>query len=150
MATNKTNRNNGKNRNEMVAAGAGIAALAAGIYFFFGPDGKKHQKKMKGWMVSMKGEVLEKLEETQEVTEPVYNNIVDSIASAYSIAGKIPKNEIMELASDMKRQWRTIKKTVGGNKSTSRKSSSKKSTARPSAKKSSAKTSKKATSSRKR
>ena len=105
---NKNSGRLGMDNKEMVAAGAGVAALAAGIYFFFGPDGKKHQKKMKGWMVRMKGEVLEKLEDAKEISEPVYNEIVDTVAKTYSVAGKVPREEIMALAQDLKRQWRTI------------------------------------------
>ena len=93
---------------DMAAVGGAIAAIAAGAYFFFGPDGKKHQKKMRGWMVSMKGEVLQRLEEARDVSEPIYQEIVDSVAKAHSVAGKIPKDEIMSLAMDLKKQWRTI------------------------------------------
>jgi hypothetical protein len=111
----------------MAAMGAGLAALAAGAYFFFGPDGKKHQKKMKGWMVRMKGEVLEKLENAQEVTQPIYNDIVDTVAKAQAVAGNIPKAEVLALAEDLKRQWKVItrssspKKTVKLTKKTSAK-----------------------------
>jgi len=97
----------------MVKVGVGVAALAA-AYFFLGPDGKKHQKKMKGWMVRMKGEVLEKLEDVQEITEPIYNEIVDTVAKANEVNSKIPKAEIMQLAVDLKRQWRTIRRTASG------------------------------------
>jgi hypothetical protein len=105
-------QNDGMNKKEMAAVGAGIAAVAAGAYFFFGPDGKKHQKKMRGWMVRMKGEVLERLEEAQEITEPMYHEIVDTVAKTYEVAGKIPREEIVGLAGDLKRQWRTIKRTA--------------------------------------
>ena len=124
----KKNNNNDLAENAMM--GAGLAILAAGAYFFLGPDGKKHQKKMRGWMVRMKGEVLEKLEDAKDVSEPVYNDIVDTVARANAVAGKIPKNEIMALAQDLKKQWKTIR---GGSlpkqakRSTSKKSSSKKS-----------------------
>lgn len=94
----------------------GIAALAAGAYFFLGPDGKKHQKKMKGWMVKMKGEVLEKLEDMQDVTEPIYREVVDTVARAQEVNDKIPRSEILSLATELKRQWRTIKKSAGSDK----------------------------------
>jgi hypothetical protein len=93
-----------------VAAIVGFAALAAGAYFFLGPDGKKHQKKMKGWMVKMKGEVLEKLEEMEEVTEPVYRQVVDTVARAQEVNDKIPRSEILALATDLKREWRSIRR----------------------------------------
>jgi hypothetical protein len=109
---NKSNQNEKMNSGEMALVGAGIAAVAAGAYFFFGPDGKKHQKKMRGWMVRMKGDVLERLEEAQEVSEPIYHEIVDTVAKTYEVAGKIPHEEILGLASDLKKQWRTIKRTA--------------------------------------
>lgn len=112
MASNNTNE--GVDMKEVAAVGAGIAAIAAGAYFFFGPDGKRHQKKMRGWMVRMKGEVLERLEEARDVSEPVYNDIVDTVAKANAVAGKIPKAEILALAADLKRQWRTISKSSRG------------------------------------
>ncbi|MES2214142.1 MAG: hypothetical protein V4465_02000 [Patescibacteria group bacterium] len=96
------------NNQDKMMMGAGLAVLAAGAYFFLGPDGKKHQKKMKGWMVKMKGEVLERLEEAKDVSQPVYDDIVDTVAKANAVAGKIPKSEILALASDLKRQWRSI------------------------------------------
>lgn len=88
--------------------GAGIAALAAGIYFFQTDAGKKHAKKMKGWMVRMKGEVLEKIEELEEVTQPIYDKIVDQVAEAQLVAKNVPKEEVFALAQDLKRNWNSI------------------------------------------
>ncbi|MDB5194027.1 MAG: hypothetical protein JWN50_41 [Parcubacteria group bacterium] len=113
MATNK----------EKMLLGAAVAALAAGAYFFNTTEGKKHAKKMKGWMVKMKGEVLEKIEDVEEVTEPVYREIVDTVANAQILASKIPRSEILALATDLKRQWNSIKKLSTGK--TSRRKSAK-------------------------
>ncbi len=129
MANGK-NTNNRMDTKEEVLIGAGLAALAAGAYFFLGPKGKKHQKQMKGWMVKMKGEVLEKLEEAKEVTEPIYNDIVDTVAKANEVKGKIPQTEINALARDLKKQWRTLNRTLKGKSGGSRKSTTKK-TSRP-------------------
>jgi|AAFX01.1.fsa_nt_gi hypothetical protein len=113
MANGK-NSNKGMDSKEEVLIGAGLAALAAGAYFFLGPKGKKHQKQMRGWMVKMKGEVLEKLEEAKEITEPIYNDIVDSVAKTNAVAGKIPQAEIKALAADLKRQWRSLNRSLKG------------------------------------
>jgi hypothetical protein len=108
------------NNTEKIMIGAGAAALAAGIYFFQTKHGKRNAKKLKGWMVRMKGEVLEKLEEAEEVTEPVYRGIVDTVANAEIVASKIPRSEILALATDLKRQWNMIRRMSGGKKTTRR------------------------------
>ena len=131
MANGK-NSNNKINAKEEVLIGAGLAALAAGAYFFLGPKGKKHQKQMKGWMVKMKGEVLEKLEEAKEVTEPIYNDIVDTVAKTNEVAGKIPQAEIKALAADLKKQWRSLNRSLKGQRKSS---TPKRSSSRPTAKK---------------
>lgn len=115
MANGKNSKNT-MNKKEEVIIGAGLAALAAGAYFFLGPKGKKHQKQMKGWMVKMKGEVLEKLEDAKEVSEPIYNDIVDAVAKANEVKGKIPETEIRALALDLKKQWRSLSRTLMGKK----------------------------------
>jgi aminoglycoside phosphotransferase family enzyme len=127
-----TKKQTGVNAKEMAMVGAGIAAIAAGAYFFFGPQGKKHQKQMKGWMVRMKGEVLEKIEGAKEMSEEAYNEIVNTVARTHELAGKIPKEEIMALATDLKKQWRSIKKNASGTKKVVKKASA---TAKKTAKK---------------
>ncbi len=114
----------GSNAREVVLVGASIAAVAAGAYFFFGPNGKKHQKQMRGWMVRMKGEVLEKIEGARELTEEAYNEIVNTVARTYELAGQIPKDEIMALADDLKKQWKSIKKSASDTKKVAKKTSS--------------------------
>jgi hypothetical protein len=96
------------NNTQKALLGAGLAMAAAGAYFFLGPNGKKHQKKMRGWMVRMRGEVLERLEDAREVTQPVYNEIIDAVADTYVVANKVPKDEIMTLAGDLKKHWKAI------------------------------------------
>lgn len=108
--------NNMSNNKEKMLVGAAVAALAAGAYFFNSDQGKKHAKKMKGWMVRMKGEVLEKIEDIEEVSEPVYREIVDTVANAQIVANKIPRSEILTLATDLKRQWNAIKRLSGSAK----------------------------------
>lgn len=99
----KTNKNTvGK----VVAVSAGVAALAAAGYFFFGPSGEKNRKKMKGWIITMKGEVVDKLEKVQEVTEPVYHTIVDTVAKKY--ASIVDKKELDTLVKELKKHWKSI------------------------------------------
>lgn len=101
-----------KNTVKAVVIGAGVAGLAAGAYFFFGPKGKMHQKHAKAWAIKMKAEVIEKLESAREMSQPVYNNIIDTVAKQYAKGAKVGKAEIMDLATDLKKHWKAVSRTT--------------------------------------
>ncbi len=96
---------------EAVAISAGVAALAAASYYFLGPKGEKHRRQLKSWSIKMKGDVVEKLEKLQDVSEPVYRSIVDAVAAKYVRESGAARNEIEELAEDLKRTWRSISRS---------------------------------------
>ncbi len=121
MATKKIVKKSGSNASSVVEGailGAGIAGLAATAYFFFGPKGKKNQKHAKAWAIKMKGDVVEKLETAREISEPVYQQIIDSVASQYEKGMKASHEEINELALDLKKHWKTL---TGSKKTAKRK-----------------------------
>ena len=93
---------------EAVAISAGVAALAAASYYFLGPKGAKHRRQLKSWSIKMKGDVVEKLEKLQDVSEPVYRGIVDAVAAKYVRESGAARSEIEALAEDLKRTWRSI------------------------------------------
>jgi len=88
--------------------GASLAGLATTAYFFFGPKGKKHRQHAKAWAIKMKGEVVEKLEKAREITEPVYREIIDSVARDYKKGKKASQPEIAALAADLKKHWKSM------------------------------------------
>ncbi len=92
--------------------GASLAGFAATTYFFFGPKGKKNQKHAKAWAIKMKADVIEKLEMARDITEPVYHEIIDSVAKEYAKGSKAGQKEIKELAQDLKKHWKTISKSA--------------------------------------
>lgn len=105
--TQHNNDNNSSGAKTLALVGAGIAALAAG-YYFLGPDGKRHQKHAKSWAIKMKADVIEKLEDAQDVTEEMYSDIVDSIAAKYDKGVIATKEEVDDLAKDLKKHWKQI------------------------------------------
>lgn len=109
---NKKNMSTGK----VAAIGAGVAALAAATYYFFGPQGQKNRKSVKGWMIKMKGEIVDRLEDAQEVTEAVYNQIVDSVAENYLKGGKAASADVKMFVEMLKKQWRGISKSTSPQK----------------------------------
>jgi hypothetical protein len=95
---------------QLAVIGASLAGLAATAYFLFGPKGKKHQKQAKAWAIKMKGAVVEKLETAREITEPVYNEIIDAVSKEYKKSKKATQPEIEELAVDLKKHWKSMSK----------------------------------------
>lgn len=105
--TNKKTKS-GSGAVELAVVGATLAGLAATTYFFFGPKGKTHQKHAKAWAIKMKGDVVEKLESAREMSEPAYQEIIDSVAGEYTKGKKASQKEIDALAQDLKKHWKTI------------------------------------------
>jgi hypothetical protein len=112
---NETKKGGSKAVN-LVILGASLAGLAASAFFFFGPKGVKNQKHAKAWAIKMKGDVVEKLEMADEVSEAAYQEIIDSVAAEYKKGMKAGDEEINALAQDMKKHWKTISRSARGMK----------------------------------
>ena len=97
-----------------VAIGAGIAAVAAISYFFFGPSGENRRRKLKGWMIKMKGEIIQEIESSEHLTEAAYHDIVDTAAAAYRTA--VNPSELHKFVANLKRHWKKIKQEAEAKK----------------------------------
>lgn len=95
---------------QALAVGAGVAVASAAAYLLMGPEGKKNRKQIKGWAVKMKGEMIEKLEDLQEVTEPMYNKVVDEISSKYAKVKNIDQEDVNEVVGELKKHWKALAK----------------------------------------
>ena len=125
--TNKT----GNGKILKVGAGLAIAAAAvAGAYFLYGKNGAKNRKKIRGWMLKMKGEVLERMEAMPELTEAVYHQIVEEAATRYKPLANVDPKELADTASELRGHWKNIQKQLATKpkKSSARRSTSQKST----------------------
>lgn len=91
---------------------AAIAAAAAGAYFLYGKAGPKQKKKIKGWMLRMKGEVMDGLESLRDMSGDAYEKMVDKISRKYQSAKNIDKDEVAALAKELKGYWKNISKHV--------------------------------------
>jgi len=107
MATKKSESGN------RVIVGAGIAAVAAaavaGGYFLYGKAGAKKRKKIKGWMLKAKGEVLEQMEKGKEVTEETYHDVIDKVSQKYQSVKNIDPTELQQMVKELKSHWKNIK-----------------------------------------
>ncbi|MEK7641842.1 MAG: hypothetical protein AAB365_02500 [Patescibacteria group bacterium] len=104
---------NHKHESHKTAIGFGLAALAAaaaGAYYLYGSDKvSKNRRKVKSWMLKMKAEVMDKIEEAKELTEEGYQNIVDTAAEKYRALKDVDADEVSELANRMRSHWKDIK-----------------------------------------
>ncbi len=104
-----------KSTKKSSGSGLGIAALAAaaaaGVYFLYGSkSATKNRKKVKGWMLKARGEVVEKMEKCKHVDKKDYEAIVDTVAKKYKKLKTVNTKEMSDLAVDLKGQWKEISK----------------------------------------
>lgn len=125
MAKKQANNSGVKKVAAAGVAGVGVAALSVGAYLMFGPDAKKNRKLVRGWAVKMKGEIIEKLENAKEVTEPVYQQVVDQVSKKYTALKNIDQAELMATVNDIKKQWGPILKHHSPKKKTAKKTAKK-------------------------
>ena len=106
-----------------IGVGLGAAAVAAaGAYFLYGSKGAaKNRKAVKSWALMAKGEVLEKLEDAQDMTQKEYEALIKSVSGAYSTAKNASKKDIMEFSKEMKDHWKAIEKAAAPLKKTATK-----------------------------
>ena len=94
---------------KMVGAGLGVAAIAAlGTYLMYGERGEKNRKLVAGWILKMKGEVLEKVEEVGELGEEEYYKIVDEVSGRYARLNKVGAEELKHMTAELKGAWGRI------------------------------------------
>ncbi len=104
------------NTKKYIGAGASLVAVAAGGYFLYGKDGAKNRKKIKGWALKAKGEMLEGIERLKHVNQKTYNEIVDRVAKRYKKFKQVDKKELQRLVTESKSFWDGITKKVPGAK----------------------------------
>jgi len=89
-----------------------VAAATAGAYFLFGKEGATNRKKIKGWVLKAKGEVLDKLEDMKIVNKDKYEAVVDQVTKKYKKVKKVSGPELKKLNKDLKSAWTKIKKEL--------------------------------------
>lgn len=114
MATKKS-KNDGLSGGEKVGIGVALttaAVAAAGAYFLYGsPNAKTNRKKVRGWALKAKGEVLQVLEKAGNMTAEEYQVAVDKIAAGYGSMKDISQNELSDFKKEMMAYWKKIAST---------------------------------------
>ena len=105
-------RSTKNNASKVVAVTAGIAALTAAAYLLFGPEGKKHRKDLKSWMIKMKGEVMEKMEKAKDLTAESYEQILHAVEAKYKSMKNVDADMLAKEVADLKKNWRAMVKNA--------------------------------------
>ncbi len=95
--------------------GVATAAAAFAGYYLFGPKGKENRKVVRGWTLKAKGEILEKIEKLEDISEDTYHNIVDKVMAKYEKLKTTTDEETERLKKELKGRFahvtRDLKKT---------------------------------------
>ena len=92
---------------------AALAAAAAGTYYLFGSDkSARNRRHVKSWMLKMKADVMDEVENIKDLTEDAYDKVIDQISEKYATAKNIDKDELAALAKRMKSHWKEIREDI--------------------------------------
>ena len=119
MPTTKEGQKTGKemmSTSAKVATGFGVAALAAaaaGAVFLYGTDaGKKRRKEISSWMIRMRADIVDKMADMKDWSETSYSDVIDTVANKYKTLKNIDTTELVAVAADLKKHWKTVKSEV--------------------------------------
>ena len=113
MAQKKSN--DGMTNAQKAGIGFGLTAAAvtaAGAYFLYGSKhAVQNRKKVKGWVLKAKGEVLEALEKAEQITEAEYKELVDTASKAYGTVKNATAGEVKDFKKEMEDHWKKLEKS---------------------------------------
>jgi len=113
-AAKKTTTQKHLSNTQKAEIGIGLTAAAvtaAGAYFLYGSkNAEKNRKKVKGWALKAKGEILEALEKAEDITEEEFNNLVEGAAKMYGTVKNASKGEVADFKKEMTAHWKDLKK----------------------------------------
>jgi len=97
---------------QKLGIGVGLTAAAvaaAGAYFLYGSkDAPENRKKVKSGILKAKAEVLEVLENTKEITEEEFNDVVNGVVATYGKVKSLSKKDLAEFKKEMKDNWQDL------------------------------------------
>ena len=109
-----------------ITMGLVAAAAVAGAYFLFNTSkGKKVQRQLRGWMLKVQGEVMERVEQLSDVSQAAYNRIVDEVSTKYLELGTVDSAELKNLQRELKGRWGNIKRELAAGSKSVKKSAPK-------------------------
>ncbi len=113
MAQKKSKKKVSNSKKVGIGIGLTAAAVsAAGAYFMYGSkNASKNRKKVKGWALKAKGEILEALEKAETITEEEYGELVESAIGAYGTLKNATAGEVRDFKSEMGDHWGKLQRS---------------------------------------
>lgn len=103
-----------KDKTSKLAVAGLLASAAAGAVYLYGKDGKRRREKLRGWMLKVKGEVMEKAEQAETLTKDEYHKLVDQAIDKYKGSKSTTQEEITRIRERLKNHWHDIASGVYG------------------------------------
>ena len=89
----------------------GVGAL--GGYLLMGTKkGKKQTARLEKWAMTMKKDVIKKMNQAKKFDKSDYIDAVDTVADTYTREGKAKAEELKGAVKQLKRHWNTIQKEI--------------------------------------
>lgn len=115
----KSTKNSGAKKEmsnaQKIGIGFGLTAAAvsaASAFFLYGSKkAPQNRKKVKGWMLKAKGEVLEALEKAESITAEEYKTLVETASGAYSTMKNASNAELKDFKKEMGEHWEKLQKS---------------------------------------
>ncbi len=125
MATKKKVTNPTLSDTQKIGIGVGLTAAAvaaASTYFLYGSKAaSKNRKTVKSWALKAKAEVLEKLEQAKAMSQEEYEQMIDTVGTAYTDLKQASKADVSGFKTEMKDYWKSIVKTAAPKKAAAKK-----------------------------
>ena len=111
-----TQKRNMKIRNRILAGAAGVAAVAAGYYFYAHKNAKKNREAVAKWAVDFKDDVIEQAQQLKNIDRAALVGIIDGVTRAYESVRSLDRKDLSRAADELKDNWQKLRaelKTTG-------------------------------------
>jgi acyl-CoA reductase-like NAD-dependent aldehyde dehydrogenase len=103
--------NQDKQRSKLPLAGL-LGAAAVGAVYLYGKNKERVQQRLRGWMLKIKGEVMEQVAKAESLTREDYEAIVDDAVDKYKDKKNKAAEQFEQTRQQLKAQWEEIHEEI--------------------------------------
>lgn len=109
--SNNTQQSENERKSNLPLAGL-LGAAAVGAVYLYGKNKQRVQQRLRGWVLKIKGEVMERVAESESLTREEYEDIVDSAVDKYKQKKQQASERFEQIRHDLKSQWEEIHEEI--------------------------------------